>query len=162
MKITLRQLTLSGMLAAYYVLVSYLLQPISYGPMQFRLAEVMTVLPLLFPEAIFGLGIGCFFVNLSSPFGIYDWGFGTLATVLAACLTYRFRRNRFVALSMPVWINGIIVGAYVSSLLSLPFWSTALYISLSQAIIVFGLGTPLLLFLQRTRYTKKQDSSSLH
>lgn len=144
-----RNIALSGMIAAYYVLVSLLLQPISYGALQFRVAEALTVLPILFPEAILGLGIGCFLTNLASPFGIYDWGFGTLATLIAAYLTYRFRQRWLLALAMPVIINGLIVGAYVSSLSTLPFGSTALYIALSQAIIVYGLGFPLFVVLKK-------------
>jgi len=146
---SIRSIALAGMIAAYYVLVSVLLQPISYGALQFRVAEVLTVLPILFPEAIWGLGIGCFLTNLASPFGIYDWGLGTLATLIAAFLTYRFRKNWPFALAMPVIVNGLIVGSYVSSLLALPYWSTALYISLSQAIIVYGLGLPLVAMLNK-------------
>lgn len=144
-----RNIAFSGMIAAYYVLVSLLLQPISYGVLQFRIAEVLTVLPILFPEAILGLGIGCFLTNLASPFGIYDWGLGTLATLIAAFLTYRFRKHWLLALAMPVIVNGLIVGSYVSSLLALPYGSTALYISISQAIIVYGLGFPLLVVLRK-------------
>lgn len=149
---TIRSIALAGMIAAYYVMVSFIFQPISYGALQFRIAEVLTVLPILFPEAIWGLGVGCFLTNLSSPFGIYDWGLGTAATVIAAVLTYRLRKRWPLALAMPVVVNGLLVCSYVSSLLSLPYWSTALYIGLSQTIIVYGLGLPLLALLRKTSF----------
>ena len=40
-----------AMIAAIYVVITIVLQPISYGAFQFRLAEALTVLPILFPEA---------------------------------------------------------------------------------------------------------------
>lgn len=146
---SLRPIALAGMIAVYYVVISYLLQPFTYGVLQFRIAEVLTVLPIIFPEAIWGLGIGCFLVNLSSPFGVFDLVFGTFATVLAAYLTYQFRKRWALALLMPVLINGIIVGFYVSALSALPFWSTAFYISFSQGVIVFLLGIPFLTLLRK-------------
>ena len=163
---SIRSIALAGMIAAYYVLVSFFLQPISYGALQFRVAEALTVLPLLFPEAIWGLGIGCFLTNLSSPFGIYDWGLGTLATLIAASLTFKLRKQWPLALAMPVVVNGLIVGSYVSSLLSLPYWSTALYIALSQTIIVYGLGLPLLALLRKTLFagvgtTQTEDKNNV-
>lgn len=139
----------AGLIGALYLLLSLALQPLTFGPLQFRVAEALTVLPLVFPEAIFGLSIGCFFTNLTSPFGILDWGLGTLATFLAACLTHYLRKKPILALSMPVIINALVVGFYVSRLSSLPYSLTAFYIGASQAIIVYLVGWPLLKILSK-------------
>ena len=75
--------------AAVYTLLTYIasLLNLTYGPVQFRISEAMTLLPVLSPAAVPGLVVGCFLSNLWSPLGIVDMVFGTLATALAACWT---------------------------------------------------------------------------
>ena len=50
---------------------------------------------------------------------------------------------------MPVLSNAIIVSLYVSKLTSLPYAITALYIGISEAIVIYLLGWPLLKFIER-------------
>lgn len=47
------------LIAALYFTLTFALQPISYGQIQIRISEVLTVLPYFFPESILGLTIGC-------------------------------------------------------------------------------------------------------
>ncbi len=53
-----RNLTLAAVVAALYAAVTLLFAPISYGPVQFRVSEALTLLPVLFPQAIPGLTMG--------------------------------------------------------------------------------------------------------
>ena len=79
-----RNLALSGIIAAVYAGLTLFLPSPQYGAVQLRLAEALTLLPWLIPEAVPGLAVGCFLANLlGSPF-MLDWLFGTLATLLAA------------------------------------------------------------------------------
>ena len=109
----IRRLTTAGMIAAVYAAATLLLPIPQYGPVQFRVAECMTLLPFLFPEAIPGLVVGCFLANfIGSPF-VLDWLFGTLATLIAALLT-RKMPNVWLAAVPPVLCNAAIVGAEIA------------------------------------------------
>ena len=112
----------SGVIAALYIALTVLLQPIGFGTVQCRLSEMLTILPIYMPAAVPGLAVGCFLSNLIglssglNPAGAWDLLFGTGATLLAALLTYRLRNVRWLKLPLaatlpPVIINAVIVGA---------------------------------------------------
>ena len=54
-----RSLALGSLTAALYAVLTVLLAPLSYGPVQFRFSEALTLLPYFLPEAIPGLAVGC-------------------------------------------------------------------------------------------------------
>ena len=54
-RFTTQQMAAAGIIAAIYAALTLLLPIPQYGGIQFRVAEAMTVLPFLFPEAIPGL-----------------------------------------------------------------------------------------------------------
>ncbi len=136
------------MIAALYISFTYALAPISYGPLQFRLSEALTVLPILYPEAIYGLFIGTLIANIFGGLGVWDIFGGSLATLIAAWLTYQFRTTLWAYLS-PIIVNAFIVGGYLSILYAMPFWFTILSIGFSEAIIVFAIGYPLITVLKK-------------
>ncbi|MBQ9347398.1 MAG: QueT transporter family protein [Oscillibacter sp.] len=111
-RLSTRYLAASGVIAALYAGLTLVLPVPAYGGIQFRAAEAMTVLPWLFPEAIPGLAVGCFLVNLLSPFAL-DCVFGTLATLLAALWTARVK-HMWAAPIPPVVCNAVIVGAEIA------------------------------------------------
>ena len=76
-KFTTRDLTLAAVLAAVYAALTMLLPIPQYGPVQFRLAEALTVLPFVCPAAAPGLFIGCLLANLLSPYGLLDMVVGS-------------------------------------------------------------------------------------
>lgn len=111
----IKRLTRGAIIAALYTVLCYILRPISYGNIQFRVSEALTILPLFFPEAIVGLTVGCFLANLFGN-GILDLVLGPLATLLAALLTYgigKLIRKDWIKVSLaiipPVLINAIVV-----------------------------------------------------
>lgn len=114
-RFTVKELTLAAMVAALYAVMSYFANifGLAYGPVQFRLAEALTVLPFLFPAATPGLFVGCLVANLLSPYGPLDVVFGSLATLLAAALTQRMP-NKWLAPLPPVLCNMAIVGAVIA------------------------------------------------
>ena len=145
-----------AMIAALYTAVSLLLAPFSYGAVQVRVAEALTLLPILLPQAIPGLVVGCLVSNLLSPVGVFDIVFGTLATLIAAVGTYALRENRPLAALCPVVANGVIVGAMLSMVYSLPMALTMLQVAAGEALAVYALGFALLAAL------KKVDLSRYH
>lgn len=72
----LRRLVRGALIAAIYAVLCAALAPISYGEVQFRISEALTILPLLMPEAVPGLFVGCLIANLIGGAGILDIVFG--------------------------------------------------------------------------------------
>ena len=154
MKLDARSIARAGVIAGVYAGLCLLLAPISYEVFQVRVAEALTVLPIVWPEAVVGLACGALIANLAGPLGVFDVIFGTAATAIAACLTYRFRHAR-VAYAFPIIINGIVVGAYVPFItgMEIHFWTipaAMLVVAAGEAVAVLALGLPLLHALRRT------------
>ena len=138
----------SALVAALYALLVLAFAPLSFGPVQFRVAEALTLLPWLFPEAVPGLFVGCLVSNLFGGLGIVDMVFGSLATLGAAWLTRRMPSLLWAAVP-PVAVNALVVGGYLSFLAGVPLPSTVLYVGLGQAGACFLLGVPLAKLLQK-------------
>ena len=113
MKSTTRSLTRAALIAAIYLLLTIIFQPISFGAVQFRVSEALTLLPVIAAEAVPGLFVGCLLANLLGGGGWYDVMLGTVATLLAAICTRKFRHQPLLAALMPVLFNGLIVGPVV-------------------------------------------------
>ncbi len=148
MKITTVHIARAGIIAALYITITLLLSAISFGPIQVRIAEGLTLLPILFPEAIIGLFLGCLLANMLGPFGAADIIFGSLTTLLAAWLTYRFRHSPVAYLS-PILLNAFFVSLYLYLLFAVPYWPAVLSIGAGQSAAVLGLGLPLLHLLKK-------------
>ena len=103
-------LTQSAMIAAIYVVLTILFRPFSFGEIQVRIAEALTILPLFTPAAIPGLFVGCLVGNIFGGGPLPDIVFGSLATLLGAIFTYLLRnRSRFLAPLPPIISNTIII-----------------------------------------------------
>ena len=134
-----RSICLSAVIAALYAATTLLLPAISYGALQCRISEALTLLPILMPQAIPGLFVGCIIANLLSPVGIVDILFGSLATLIAAVGTWHFRQNRLMAAACPVLANSVIVGWMLSYFYGLPLWLTMLQVALGEiGAVVIG------------------------
>lgn len=110
-KHSVRELTLAAMVAAMYAVMGYFghVFGLTFGPVQFRFAEALTLLPFLFPAATPGLFVGCLITNLLSPYGPLDLVVGSVATLLAALWTQRVK-NRWVAPVPAILCNAVLVG----------------------------------------------------
>lgn len=105
-----------ALIAAAYAGLTFLSNVFSlaYGPVQFRVSEVLTLLPIFTPAAIPGVTVGCFIANIAS-FNAVDMIFGTAATLIAALLTYALRNITFKGLPLlamlpPVIVNAVVIG----------------------------------------------------
>ena len=118
-KISTLLLATCAVVAAAYAALTIALAPISYGAVQFRVSEALTILPFFLPGTVWGLTAGCVLANLFTG-NVFDIVFGSLATFLASLLTARFGRkgntvrNRLLACLMPVVFNAVIVGAVIT------------------------------------------------
>ncbi|MDI9509034.1 MAG: QueT transporter family protein [Clostridiales bacterium] len=101
--------TQSAVIAAIYVVLVFVFQYTSFGPIQFRIAEALTILPYYTPAAIPGVTIGCLLSNLLFRADIIDIIFGTAATLIAAYLSYQLRTNKYLVPIPPILINALII-----------------------------------------------------
>lgn len=135
-------LTRAAIIAALYAAMTLLFAPLSYGEVQIRFSEALTILPILLPEAVPALAVGCLLANVLGGCTIFDIVFGTLATLLAALCTRALRRNVLLASAMPVLFNGVIVGAVVHYAyapgVALPL--CMLFVALGEAVSCMLLG----------------------
>lgn len=60
-------IVINGLIAAIYVALTAPFANIAYGPIQVRIAEVLTVLPIFSAATIPGITLGCFIANLINP-----------------------------------------------------------------------------------------------
>lgn len=168
---TKRMVTIS-MIAALYTAICIALAPFSFGPIQVRVSEALTLLPIFSMAGVWGITLGCALSNLigfltgANILGIFDILFGTLATFLAALLTRKFRNMRilgfpFISAIPPIIINALVIGAELSFLLSsknnfmATYMINCLYIAVGQFLSCFVLGIPLIRLLERTGTVKK-------
>lgn len=137
-----------ALIAALYAVLTVVLAPISYGPIQFRVSEALTLLPFYLPEAMPGLFFGCVIANFFGGFGLIDMIVGSIATLLAALFTMK-SKNIFVAAFWPVIFNAIIIGAELNYLIQAPLLLTCLYVGLGEAGACYIVGVPLMKLLER-------------
>lgn len=152
-KFTPRNLALAAIVAALYAVMGYFggIFGLTFGPVQFRFAEALTVLPFLYPATAPGLAVGCLIVNLLSPYGPVDVIFGTLATAIAAWWTARMPKWYLAALP-PILVNLVILtpmwawaeaGAFNQAFLMSLGWNAATFV-LTESVVCYVLGTLLL------------------
>ena len=103
-------MTHAAMIAAIYVVLTYVFAPFSFGEVQIRIAEALTILPVFTPAAIPGLFIGCLVGNILGGAILPDIIFGSIATLIGAIFTYLLRdKNKVLAVLPPIISNTIIV-----------------------------------------------------
>ena len=138
----------AAMIAAIYALLTFTLHPISYGIIQVRISEALTVLPYFTPAAIPGLFVGCLIANFFGGNGILDLVFGSLATLFAAVVVSKIKIKYLVPIP-PIVINAVVVGLVLHYVLEFPLSLTVLWVGAGQIVACYGLGYPLLLLLEK-------------
>ena len=150
MKKSTKFIVRTAVIAALYAAITLAVYPLSYGAIQVRLSEAMTLMPLLMPEAIPGLAIGCLLANISN--GPWDMLIGTVATLSAAICT-RLVKNPFIGAIMPVVFNALLVPIIFLTMPEMtdPYWLSVLTVGLGELIAVFALGLPLYFGLRKAQ-----------
>jgi len=151
----------AALIAATYatltLLQNFLLPGSASAAVQFRVAEVLTILALYTPAAIPGLTIGCIVANISSVAvaGPFDLIIGSLASLIAALLMFAARRVRLfrlpvLAALMPALVNGVLVGFEIDFFIVnqgffnfYDFLFQGGCVALGELAVLFVLGLPL-------------------
>ena len=167
MTFSARKIAFAGVVAALYAALTMSLSFIGYGPVQFRIAEILCILPFFFPFSVWGLFIGCIVANLMSPY-VLDIIVGPVASLLAALCTMQIgklkSRERWpvkaLACFPPVLFNAIMIGAMIAYLTMgteepVSFYFAFGFVGLGQLVVLFALGLPLMMYLPKAGVYKR-------
>ncbi len=148
----------AGLIAALYVVLTMIFQPISFGAIQFRVAEALTLMPILTVDAVPGLFVGCLLANWLGGGVWFDVVLGSVATLLAALCSRKFRSRPILAALFPTVFNGLIVGpvvyfAYVRAPGDPVSVGTLLFnmatVAFGELVVCYVLGLPMLYGLKK-------------
>ena len=170
-KNTIRKIAFAGIVAAVYAGLTIAIMPLSYGPVQLRISEVLCILPFFFPFSVWGLFAGCIIANIMSPYPL-DIIIGPIASLLAALSTMYIGKmdsrerisTKVLACFPPVLFNALLIGAMIAYIMVsegaadvfLPvFISSGLWVGLGQLVVLYALGLPLMIYLPKTKIIDK-------
>ena len=133
---TAQKLTQGAVIAALYVILTLAFAPISFGAMQVRIAEALTILPLFTSTAIPGLFLGCLLANILGGAAVPDVVFGSLATLIGAVGGRLLRRNRWLVPLPAIAANTVIIPFVLKYGYSvdLPILLSAAYIAVGEIL----------------------------
>ena len=159
---TTHKLVSAAIVGALYAVLTLVLAPISYGPVQCRISEALCILPFFMPHTAWGLFFGCAIANIASAAGLPDIVFGSLATLIAClCIALCGKKNKKVlACLMPVVWNALIVGAMLTKVIAgldpiESFGAFAVFagqVGLGEAAAMFVIGLPLMTWLPKQKF----------
>lgn len=146
-------ITQGAVIAAIYVVLVLIFDTFSFGPIQFRIAEMLTIMPYFTPAAIPGLFVGCLVANIIGGGLIWDIVFGSIATLIGAIGSYLVRKNKWLVPLPPIIANMVIVPfvlkyAYGYDGLLVYFMFT---VGLSEIIVCGIIGMALLTVMAKNR-----------
>ncbi|MFA9398633.1 MAG: QueT transporter family protein [Clostridiaceae bacterium] len=133
------RLTKMAIVTALYIVLTIPLGTVGYGPIQFRIAEVLNLLAFIDPLYIPAVTLGCAISNFYS-FGIIDVFVGSAATALATYLMSK-TKNIWIASLWPA-VFSVFVAAELYYLNIAPFWASFIGIAISEIVIVTVIGVP--------------------
>lgn len=171
------KLVFAALIAAIYAVITIFTQPISYGPIQVRVSEALTLLPYFSSFPILGVFVGCLISNIYGS-GILDIIFGSLATLIAAILTWLIGRSnlkfkKFLAPLPPVIINAVVVGLIINTTMSkdalnsfsnlvngvsinvAALWGTMLSVGVGELLACYVIGIPLITLIEKNRFLNR-------
>lgn len=138
-------------IAAIYVVLTVVFAPLSFGEVQVRFAEGLTILPYFTPAAIPGLFIGCIIGNFMGGAIPVDILCGSLATLIGALLSYLLRKHKLLVPLPPIAANTIVVPfvLYYGYGVNLPIPFMMLTVGLGEVVSCGVIGLILLFALDR-------------
>lgn len=144
MKIDTKFLAKSAIVASLYIVLTFAFYFLSYGMVQFRLAEIMALLAFIDSRYIYGLTLGCFIANILGPYGYIDAIFGTAASLFAFAFIVlirnhfgKSRKSLFIASLGPA-LSSFIIAAEIVFVFGAEesFWLWTLMVAIGQFVVV--------------------------
>ncbi len=150
---TTKKIVRAGLIAGIYIVLSLITFPVASGAIQFRIAEALCVLPLLFVEAIPALFVGCMLSNLITGCMILDVFLGSTITLVASLCTFfvgKVLKKNWLKIVFggifPVLLNAFllpIIWILAYGVIEYVYYLQVVFLLISQSISIYALGTPL-------------------
>ena len=158
-KLTTRQIALNGVVAGLYAAITILTASFAYGNIQFRIADSLCVLVVLEPSLTIGLTLGCLISNIFSTVSALDIVIGTAGTLLGCLLAAKVKQDWLIPVPV-ILANAVLVGAMLAYVLTPDalvqgFFLNGGEVLLGEAVVLYLLGVPLLLFFRRSGLMEK-------
>ncbi|CEQ21447.1 citrulline cluster-linked gene [[Clostridium] sordellii] len=160
-----KKLVMTSLVAAIYAVLTLVLGAISYGPIQFRIAEIMVLLAFIKKDYIWGLTIGCFLANVIGPYGVPDIVFGTTATFLSVYAIYLtgkvMKGKKYAILIASIWptlINAVIIGFMLNIFVGMPLILSMIQVGFGEFVVITIIGVPLYKIIGK-KYIKLLENS---
>lgn len=165
-KLTVRELTLCGVLAALYAVITVSTASFAYGPIQFRIADALCVLPVFAPVTSLGLFVGCLVANLFSTVSALDIVIGSAAT-LVGCVVAGKMRNPWLSPLPTILSNTVMVGAMLAAVYTPDaFWTGFItmgaQVAVGEIAVMVVLGLPLIAYLRKSRLLTRLTGAERH
>lgn len=149
-----KTLVVNAILAAMYIAIALLMQPLVFTNIQFRLPEIFNHLIVFNKKYIYGIVLGVFITNLFSPLGIYDLVFGVGQSVIALLITIALARfikgnwQRMILNTIIFTFTMFIIAIELNLALSLPFLLTWLTVAIGEFVVMI-IGVPVVMALHK-------------
>jgi uncharacterized membrane protein len=168
-----KEISLAAVIAALYAALVIVLAPVSFGPIQLRVADCLIPLAAMLGwPAVFGVSLGAlignaYFMHFT---GAIDVVFGALANLVAAAVVFQFRRRLLPGCVAGSFTIGVIVGGYLWIYfpppdilgLNLPIWLAMMAsITLSSIVALAGIGYLLVKALSASGFKEILESRGL-
>ena len=140
-----RRVAVAGVVGALYVVLSLAVAPFAFGPLQFRLGEVLKPLVIKYPVTIPAFAIGVGIVNLFSPLA------GALELALmpavnlaggALCWLVARRVGGVIGTYAASFLFAVIIAAGVGAVLhfagGLPYLASFVSVAVSEVILLLA------------------------
>ncbi len=141
----------AGIIAALYATICIVLQAISFGPIQVRVANALMILPYFTVAAIPGLYIGCLIANAIGGGILIDVIAGSFITLFGAIGARMLRKTPWL-MPLPTVILNILIVPLILKYgygVPLPLPLSMLYIGVGAVIACIGLGMSLFYTLKK-------------
>ena len=138
----IKELTKMAVTAAVYVVLCYAFAFMSYGLIQFRIAEILLILTIYNKKYCIPVILGTFIANMLN--GAYDMIFGTLATVLVLLIIILVNNkpvNKIIIAPIAAIINGVIIGLMLFYIFKVPYalWFCMASVAIGEfAVVLVG------------------------
>ncbi|PKM54467.1 MAG: transporter [Firmicutes bacterium HGW-Firmicutes-3] len=162
-KISVLFVTQAAVIAAMYVVLTFVSSSmgLASGEIQIRLSEMLVILPAFTPAAMPGLFLGCLLSNLLTGCTVIDIVFGSLATLIAAVLSYQLRNHKYPLLvTVPPVVANMIVVPFILKFsygVPLPIPVMMATVGIGEVISCMVLGSVLYFALDKRRFLFHQS-----
>jgi uncharacterized membrane protein len=163
-----RKISLTAVIAALYAAIVIILAPISFGPIQLRVADALIPLAALIGlPAVYGVALGALVANTYWFLSPIDVVLGAAANLVAGYILYKYK-DRLVPASLASSLAiGLIVGGYLWMFfpppsimgIQMPVWlGMMISITLSSIVAITIIGLALLKLLEGSGYLKQVNA----